>query len=79
MYFDIDAISIYGPYSDAIFVDREMHRWLGDKEAQIIEKYSLNIFSVENWEEFHSYLDGIENNCSEDVKMFLPIVYPESG
>jgi len=78
LFYDVDAISIYGPYSDAIFIDRAMHQWLAQEEAQIIENYSFNIFSVDNWGEFHSYLDEIERKCPQEVNMFLPIVYPGS-
>ena len=79
LFCDVDAISIYGPYSDAIFIDRAMHQWLVQEEAQIIENYLFSIFSAENWGEFHSYLDEIERNCPEGVSMMMPIVYPGSG
>lgn len=76
LFYDIDAISVYGPYSDAIFIDRAMHEWLGQEHSQIADKYSFRIFSAANWDEFHAYLDGIEKNCSEEIRSFLPIVYP---
>jgi hypothetical protein len=73
LFYDIDAISIYGPYSDAIFIDRAMHQWL---EGQLSDKYSFKTFSAENWGEFHGYLDEIERDCPEEVRSMLPIVYP---
>jgi len=76
LFYDIDAISIYGPYSDAIFIDRSMHQWLVQEEACIIENYSFKIYSAETWSDFHSYLDEIESNCPIDVRKMLPIVYP---
>lgn len=76
LFYDVDAISIYGPYSDAIFIDRAMHQWLEQGDVGIGNKYSFRMFSAENWDEFHAYLDEIERNCSEEIQGFLPIVYP---
>ncbi|MEW6715873.1 MAG: hypothetical protein AB1306_12415, partial [Nitrospirota bacterium] len=76
IFYDVDAISIYGPYSDAIFIDRSMHEWLKQEGSQIGDKYSFQIFSAKNWEEFYAYLDEIEKNCSEEIRSMLPVVYP---
>lgn len=79
LFYDIDAISVYGPYSDAIFIDRAMHQWLEHEDAKIGDKYSFRIFSAENWGDFHAYLDNIEKNCPEEIQRFLPIVYPNAN
>jgi hypothetical protein len=76
LFYDVDAISIYGPYSDAIFIDRAMHQWLEQGETEIGKKYSFRIFSAENWDAFHAYLGEIERSCSEEIRRYLPIVYP---
>jgi len=76
LFYDVEAISIYGPYSDAIFIDRAMHQWLKQEGSELCDKYSFRIFSAQNWEEFHAYLDEIEKDCPEEVRNMLPIVYP---
>ncbi len=77
VFYDVEAISIYAPYSDAIFIDRAMHQWLKQEGSDLCNKYSFRIFSALNWEEFYSYLDGIEKNCPEEIQDMLPLVYPD--
>lgn len=76
LYYDIDFISILGPYCDALFVDRAMRQWLMDKEANICERYHFTPFSPECWDDFHRCLDGIEANVSQILDLFLKMVYP---
>ena len=76
-FYDVEAISVFGPYSDAIFIDRAMHQWLKQEGSEIVDQYSFRLFSAENWEEFFEYLDEIEENCPEEVRSMIPVVYPE--
>ncbi|MCH7764066.1 MAG: hypothetical protein IIB95_10045 [Candidatus Marinimicrobia bacterium] len=76
LFYDIQAISIYGPYSDAMFIDKPMHEWLKKYEDYLTTHYSFRIFSVSNWLAFHEYLDEIAANCPDEVESMLDIVYP---
>jgi hypothetical protein len=78
-YYDIDFVSIFGPYCDAVFADRIMRHWLMDNEANICEQYHFTAFSPESWEDFHRYLDNIESDVSEDLNLFLRMVYPRQA
>ena len=75
-YYDVDFVSTFGLYCDAIFVDRVMQRWLLDLDANICERYAFSVYSAECWDEFHHFLDDIEENKPEDLDLFLGMVYP---
>jgi len=77
LFYDSECISVFGPYSDAIFIDRAMKQWCEDSEAMLLEPYDTKVFSVANWEEFHSYLDQIEENYTDDVRKAINWVYPK--
>ena len=76
LYYDVDFISTYGPYCDAMFVDRVMMTWLLDRNDNISNRYSFSVFSTERWDEFHKYLDSLDKNISEEVDLFLKCAYP---
>ena len=76
---DVDFISAFLPYCDAIFVDKECHGILDDKHMQgVISEYGTKIFSLRNKEDFLAYLDGIEHGASADHQRLLNEVYGES-
>lgn len=77
LYYDVEFISTYGPYCDAMFVDRVMLTWLLDRDANISDRYSFSVFSAERWNNFHNYLNSLEDNISEEVNMFLNCAYPK--
>ena len=63
--YDIDAIRSFAPYCDAVFVDREMGRWMNDSDAKVGELYGVRIFSVDTWNDFDSYLDDLEKEAKK--------------
>lgn len=77
LFYDSNSISIFGPYCDGIFIDRSMHQWCEASQAKVLEPYGTKIFSVANWKEFDSYLDDIEKNYSDDIRIGVELVYPE--
>lgn len=76
LFYDSECISVFGPYSDAIFIDREMNNWCEDPGANLFGGYATNVFSVQSWDGFNSYLDQVEKNYSEDIQKALRLVYP---
>lgn len=75
VWFDIDAVSLYGPYCDAMFVDREIRRWLLDSDGGIAAKYGLRLFSAETWSELTGFFDQLEANISSDQRQALRDAY----
>jgi len=57
---DLQSISAYAPYVDALFVDRQCHRLMRDTSAAAVLPADLRVFSVENLTELEAWLGGIE-------------------
>jgi hypothetical protein len=57
---DLRSISAYGPYVDAMFVDRQCHRLMRDTPLSEGVPDRLAVFSVENLSAFEDWLDGVE-------------------
>jgi hypothetical protein len=76
VFFDIEAISTFGPYCNSIFVDRAMHDWCSDPDAQVLGQYGTRIFSVKNWTEFVEYLKELESSLDPIIKKYVDIAYP---
>ena len=72
---DLEMVSVFAPYSDAVFLDRAMHRWITDKECDLPGRYGFRAFSVANWEEFHTFLDSVEQSRPEGHDRWLKAVY----
>lgn len=75
IYFDMEFISVYAPYCDAIFTDRTMYRWLSDMQKKSPNDFQFKVFSVENIGEFESYLNDIVNKKLSDLDEYLQLVY----
>ncbi len=76
LFYDIQAISMYGPYCHAMFIDKPMYEWLKKYKEYLATNYSLCMFSAASWGSFHQYLDSLEAECPEEVLKMLDVVYP---
>lgn len=76
LFYDTECISVFGPYCDAIFIDRAMKVWCDDSEAGSLSAFSTKTFSANDWEDFHLYLDGIEQRESAELVEARNLVYP---
>lgn len=76
LYYDVEFISTFGPYCDAMFVDRVMRTWVLDPETKICNRYSFTVYSAECWNDFHNFLDDVERSITEELKVCLKMVYP---
>lgn len=76
LFYDSECISVFGPYCDAIFIDRSMQQWCEDPDATLFGNYKTSLFSAHSWDEFHSYLDDVEAGFNEDILRGLKLVYP---
>ncbi len=75
MAIDIDAISTFMPYCDAMFVDKECHTFLTEEPLNSELNYNTKIFSVNNKVEFCEYLDSIRKNTSKEHFKIVNDVY----
>jgi hypothetical protein len=72
---DIDHLSVFAPYCDAVFTERRMARYLREWHENPLCKYKFRVFSIDNWTEFDNYLDEIEESMSKNMKEELEFVF----
>ncbi len=78
-FFDLNHVSAYAPYCNAMFVDSEMHRLVSDNRLLIHEKYGTHFFSKSNISEFINYLLALNRTKSDELARALTLVYPPSA
>lgn len=72
---DFRAISTYGPYVDAMFIDRECALLLSEGELRHDLDYRARIFSYANKADFLAYLRGLEAQASAEVRYYADRIY----
>ena len=72
---DISMISTLLPYCDAMFIDNECRGYLMEKPLCNEINYGTKVFSLNNKEEFMSYLDNMEKNASNEHMEAVHEVY----
>ncbi len=71
---DIKHLSIFVPYCDAVFTEKKMASFLQQWNQHPLGNYNFKVFSVDNWNDFDTYLDEIENNITPEMKDELEMV-----
>jgi hypothetical protein len=78
MYLDIQAISHFLQYSDALFVDKQCQRLLSDSSAtERLPRPHARVFSITNRYDFMRYLDDIERDAPAGHRDLVLRVYGE--
>ncbi len=77
-FFDLNYISAYAPYCDAMYIDNEMHQFAKDKRLRISDKFGTKFFSKSNMDEFSTYLESIHTQKNEKLLDAIEMVYPKS-
>jgi hypothetical protein len=81
MFNDIDAVAMYSPFCDAMFVDKEIAHLT--KQGPLREELGgdVRFFSLRGTEkaEFLDYLDGIERSASAEHLQLVEEVYGQDG
>lgn len=55
--YDVQAMSFYGPYCDAMFVDNEFRKLASQRNVDVLGRYGVRLFSETNRNEFEAWLD----------------------
>jgi hypothetical protein len=76
-YYDVKHIATYAPYCDALVVDQLMAQLITRPTVAIKERYGVNIFSLNNWDDMMTWLDRVEQAMSEEHKQALVQAYPK--
>lgn len=76
---DVDMLSAYLPYCDAMFIDREMHGLLDEKPLKTALNFGAKIFSARSKpEEFLDFLDQIESSAPAEHLAKIREVYGDA-
>lgn len=75
---DIEMISTFLPYCDAMFIDNECAGYLNEKPLVDKISFPTKIFSQSKREEFMQFLDEIEQSASQEHIELVTKVYGES-
>lgn len=72
---DINHISTYAPYCDAIVVDKPMAELVTSSRLNIESEFDIRVFSLNNWDEFYCWLNELENRITDDHRAGLEAAY----
>lgn len=75
-FFDVNHISVYAPYFDAMIVDRSMHELLRTDTVDLTGRWGTRLFSASNLEELEAWLTEIEDAIPSEQIEALPVAYP---
>ncbi len=75
-YYDVDHISTYAPYCDAILIDGPMHEIVGRQQVDLEKRYGVKVFSRSNWDEMLAWFDDIEAEMTDEHRQALAVAYP---
>jgi hypothetical protein len=75
--FDLEFISGYLPYCDAMFIDQAMYDMLTDSRLTITQDYGTKIFSRSSWDKLIDFLASIEKGLSAEIRRAISWVYPK--
>jgi hypothetical protein len=78
-YYDVRHVATYAPYCDAFVVDQSMAELVARPTVAITERYGVNIFSLNNWDEMLIWFDQLEQGMSDEHKRALADAYPSLG
>lgn len=57
IWFDIEFLSVYAPYCDAIFTDKAMHEIISEASRKYPDDFRFEVFSAKNLDKFENYLE----------------------
>lgn len=72
---DVRAIATYGPYVDAMFIDKMFEVLLGEQPLANDLAMKAQFYSVRNGDAFIAYLDGLCARATDKVREYAEEVY----
>ena len=75
---DVRAISVFLPYSDALFVDDQMRGLLSEKPVASRIDYPCKVFSTRTRDEFLGFLAALRSGTSEVHRQRVAEIYGEN-
>lgn len=75
-YYDVKHVATYAPYCDAFVMDKPMAALVADPPVGLGDRYSVKVFSLNNWDELFTWLDTLETGMTAEHKAGLSAAYP---
>jgi len=75
-FYDVEFISTYAPYCQAMFVDNAMFNFMNDKLLDLSSRFGTRFFARTNWSEFLIYLESLWAKMTTELQNALDLVYP---
>ncbi|OFZ57588.1 MAG: hypothetical protein A3D92_25290 [Bacteroidetes bacterium RIFCSPHIGHO2_02_FULL_44_7] len=75
-YYDVKHVATYAPYCDAFVMDKPMAALVADPRVALGDRYSVKVFSLNNWDELFTWLDAFETGMTAEHKAGLSAAYP---
>lgn len=75
IFFDVQHIATYAPYSDAIFIDNQMANLVSKPSVGITKRFGTQIFCLNSIDQFMAWLDDIEEKMNEEHVKALDRAY----
>lgn len=75
-YYDVKHISIYAPYCDAFLMDNPMAEIVGRDTVTLTERYGVQVYSRNNWDDFIAWLEALKSGMTNEHKDALRVAYP---
>ena len=75
-FYDLKHVATYAPYCQAFVMDQPMAALMAQPGIALERRYGVRVFSLNNWDEFTAWLDGLEERMSDEHRAGLRVVYP---
>lgn len=72
---DTKHVAIYAPYCDAFVMDQAMAALVADPRIALEVRYGVKVFSLNNWEDFLTWLSALEAGMSQEHRAGLAAAY----
>jgi hypothetical protein len=73
---DVKHASIYAPYCNAFVMDQAMAALVADSRIALEKRYRVRVYSLNNWDEFLAWMDGLEAAMTQEHRVGLQAAYP---
>ncbi len=75
-FYDVNHVATYAPYCDAFVMDQPITALVADPRVGLEDRYAVKVFSLNNWDELFTWLDGLEAAMTAEHKAGLSAAYP---
>lgn len=73
---DFKQIALYAPYCDAFVMDKAMAELVGQPTVGLKQRYGVEVFSLNNWDDLLAWLVDLQTGMSDEHKAGVAAAYP---